>query len=325
MDQKSKQNGLDRREFIKTASVGAVGIGLAGMSASPLMAEEPSGMKKRPLGKTGITVSVIGFGCGGINPQNAALLRTAYENGINLFDTAWGYGKGQSQVGVGKFVETLKDRESICIVTKSSGWNPPRGSAKEVYAALKAKLTSSLADMKTEYVDLFYWPHGANDPKATENEACREALLKLKEEKLIRHVGTSSHSNYVKVCDTAIDDGFYEVLMPVINICTQNADKAGSPEPGRRRRGRNIEDTSGMLDKAKKKGVGIIGMKVANPGFLGSEADALLKEAFPEENGLSKHQKLYSWMLRHDAVASVLVGIRSANHLMEAIAVGNRA
>jgi len=113
--------------------------------------------------------------------------------------------------------------------------------------------------------------------------------------------------------------------MPVINICTQNKDKAGDVVPGRRRRGRSMEDTRAMLDKAKKKKVGIIGMKVANPGFLGADTDALLEEAFPEEDGFSKHQKLYAWMLRHEAVASVLVGIRSANHLMEAIAVGNKA
>jgi L-galactose dehydrogenase/L-glyceraldehyde 3-phosphate reductase len=324
MGQKSN-DGLDRREFIKTASVGAVGMGLAGMSANPLMAEEPGGMPKRALGKTGMNVSVIGFGCGGVTPQMVPLLQTAFDNGINLFDTAWGYAKGQSQLGIGKFVETLKDRESIYIVTKSTGWNPPRGSTNEVYNALKKRLTSSLKDMKTEYVDLFYWPHGATDLKGTEIKACREALLKLKEEKLIRHIGTSSHRNYAKLCEDAIDDGYYEVLMPVINICTQNPDAAGELAPGRRRRGRGIDDTRNMLKMAKKKKVGIIGMKVANPGFMGTQADALLKEAFPEEEGLSKHQKLYSWMLRDDAVASVLVGIRSAKHLMEAIAVGNKA
>ena len=80
-----------------------------------------------------------------------------------------------------------------------------------------------------------------------------------------------------------------------------------------------------MLKMAKKKKVGIIGMKVANPGFMGADTDALLEKAFPEDEGLSRHQKLYSWMLRDDAVSAVLVGIRSGKHLMEAIAVGNKA
>ena len=39
----------------------------------------------------------------------------------------------------------------------------------------------------------------------------------------MRHLGTSSHSNYTEVCEAAIKDGFYEVLMPVVNICTEPA------------------------------------------------------------------------------------------------------
>lgn len=324
--------GLDRREFLKTATAGAVGLGLVGVSARRSWAQGAEGkqpaarVKTRPLGKTGMNVSVIGYGCGGATPQHLPLLQAAFENGITLFDTAWGYGGGRSEAAVGKFVETLKDRESVQIVTKSSGWSPPRGSSKEVYEALKGRLTESLKRMKSDYVDLFYWPHGASSPEATRNEACKEALLKLKQEKLIRHVGTSSHSNYARTCGAAIEDGFYEALMPVINICTQNPDQAGAVAPRggrRRRRGRDIEDTRAMLKAAAGKKVGIIGMKVANGGFLGANADQLLADAFPQENGLSRHQKLYTWMLRQEGISAVLVGIRDVRHLKEAIEVGN--
>lgn len=329
MSTKRDDGGLDRREFLKTATAGAVGLGLTGMTARTLMAGEPADrVKTRPLGKTGMSVAVIGYGCGGTNPAHLPLLQTAYENGITLFDTAWGYGRGQSEVAIGQFVATLRDRESIHIVTKASGWSPPRGSAKEVYEALKERLTESLKKLQSEYVDLFYWPHGASSPDATRSKACREALLKLKEEKLIRHVGTSSHTNYAKTCEAAVEDGFYEALMPVINICTQNPDKAGAVQPRggrRRRRGRELEDTRPMLKAAIKKKVGIIGMKVANGGYLGANTDELLAKAFPKETGLSRHQKLYSWMLQQKGVASVIVGIRQATHLKEAIAVGKLA
>ncbi|MHC5050728.1 MAG: aldo/keto reductase, partial [Planctomycetota bacterium] len=326
--------GLDRREFLKTATAGAVGLGLTGMTARPLMAqggaaeaEKPTGLvKTRPLGKTGMNVAVVGYGCGGLTPRHLPLLQAAYANGVTLFDTAWGYGRGQSEVAIGKFVATLKDRESIHIVTKSSGWSPPRGSAKEVYTALKGRLTESLQRMKTEYVDLFYWPHGANSPAAIRNKACQEALLKLKEEKLIRHIGTSSHSNYTEVCEAAIKDGFYEALMPVINICTQKPDEAGDVKPGRRRqRGRPVEDTRPMLKAAIKKKVGIIGMKVANFRFLGANTQALLDKTFPEDSNLSLHQKAYTWMLKQEGISSVIVGIGNANHLKEAIEVGKLA
>jgi aryl-alcohol dehydrogenase-like predicted oxidoreductase len=176
--------------------------------------------------------------------------------------------------------------------------------------------------MKTEYVDIFYWPHGATNLQGTKIPACRDALRELKQEGLIRHIGTSSHTNYAKLSEDAIEEGFYEVLMPVINICTQNPDKAGPAPQGRRRRGRSIEDTTRILPAAKRKKVGIVGMKVANPGFLGSNTDLLLSGEYPADSPLSRHQKLYSWMLREESLASVIVGIRSVKHLQEAIAVG---
>ncbi|MHC4136677.1 MAG: aldo/keto reductase [Planctomycetota bacterium] len=319
MSTQRDDGGLDRREFLKTATAGAVGLGLTGMTARSLMADggkQPADrVKTRPLGKTGMKVAVVGYGCGGLNPQHLPLLQAAYANGITLFDTAWGYGNGQ-------------DRESIHIVTKASAWRPPRGSTKEVYDALKGRLTESLKRLKSEYVDLFYWPHGANSPDATRNKACREALQKLKEEKLLRHVGTSSHTNYAKTCEAAVKDGFYEALMPVINICTQNPDKAGAVQQRggrRRRRGREVEDTRPMLKAAIRKKVGIIGMKVANGGYLGANFQDLLAEAFPKETGLSRHQKLYTWMLKQEGISSVIVGIRNAMHLKEAIEVGKLA
>jgi aryl-alcohol dehydrogenase-like predicted oxidoreductase len=321
-----KDDGVDRRQFLKSATVGAVGLSLTGLNVlADEKGEPPATVKTRPLGKTGMTVAVVGFGCGGVTPQHLPLLQAAYEHGMTLFDTAWGYQGGQSETAVGQFVKTLKDRASIHIVTKASGWSPPRGSAKDVYKSVKERLTESLKRLQSEYVDLFYWPHGANKPDATRNEACQEALKKLVEEKLIRHVGTSSHSNYVGVCDAAIDDGFYEALMPVVNICTQNPGAAGDVAKGRRRRGRGIEDTRAMLKKAKEKKVGIIGMKVANPGFLGANTDKLLDAAFPKDSRLSRHQKLYAWALKQEGVASVIVGIRSALHLRQAIEVGKLA
>ena len=117
-------------------------------------------------------------------------------------------------------------------------------------------------------------------------------------------------------------DGFYEALMPVINICTQHPDDAGDVQGGRRRRrGRPIEDTRPMLKAAIKRKVGIIGMKVANPGFLGANTQALLDKAFPRSD-LSLHQKAYTWMLQQEGISSVIVGIRNAMHLKQAIEVG---
>ena len=77
-----------------------------------------------------------------------------------------------------------------------------------------------------------------------------------------------------------------------------------------------------MLAQAKAKNVGVMAMKVANPGYLGDGTDALLAQAFPGESAFSRHQKLYQFALDQAGVAVDVIGIRSALHLKEAIALG---
>jgi len=113
--------------------------------------------------------------------------------------------------------------------------------------------------------------------------------------------------------------------MPVANICTQNAAVAGQLKPGRRGRRRPVEDTTGILKAAAKKNVGIVAMKVAKDSYLTGQTDALLAKEFPQDSPLSRHQKLYTYMLKQTGVSAVVAGIYSATHLREAIAVGRRA
>ena len=77
-----------------------------------------------------------------------------------------------------------------------------------------------------------------------------------------------------------------------------------------------------MLATAKKNKVGLVAMKVANPGYLSEKTDALLAKAFPAASKLSRHQKLYTYMLGQPGVSAVVVGIRSVLHLKEMLEVG---
>jgi len=307
-------------------------MALTGVAAHRAFADEEEKkprsdlVKRRPLGKTGIEGSVIVYGCGGLGTEHLPLLRAAYERGVNLYDVAWSYQRGQAEVALGNFVETLKDRESIHIITKASGFRVPKGSSKEVYTALKTSITQSLERLKTDYIDVLYYPHGATDPKQFQNGAMNDALAKLKEEKLVKHLGASSHTNYKRVATAAIEKSHCDVFMPVANICTQNPSAAGQPAQGRRRgRGRAIEDTREVLEAAAKKKVGLVAMKVANGGYLTGATDKLLEKEFPKDSKLSRHQKLYTYMLKQTGVSAVVVGIRSATHLREALVVGASA
>src|SRR5271166_4270388 len=82
-------------------------------------------MKARQLGKSGLEVSAIGFGCMGLNfaygpaleRQSAiALIRTAFENGVTFFDTAEAYGPFTNEEIVGEALAPIRDR--VVIATK---------------------------------------------------------------------------------------------------------------------------------------------------------------------------------------------------------------
>jgi aryl-alcohol dehydrogenase-like predicted oxidoreductase len=324
---------VDRRDFIKGVAAGAVGAGLVGMTAGDVFAEKEGKeaadkkkketVKTRKLGRTKLDVGVVAVGCGPIRPGLEKILSAAADRGINLFDTAWSYGRGQSQVAVGNFLKGRKDREKLFILTKSSGFRP-KSTTKETYEDLKKRVQACLKDLQTDYIDIFMSPHGASTPAAVRNKFLQEALTKLKEDdKLIKWIGTSSHSNYAATCEAAIKDGFYDCLMPVVNIGTQNVKNVKLPERGRRGRPpMKPADTKKMLKLAKEKNVGIIVMKAAQRGFIPANVDDLLKGEFKKDSKLSLHQKLYSYVLKQEGVSCVTVGMNDVKFLKEAYDIG---
>ncbi|MFQ5822294.1 MAG: aldo/keto reductase, partial [Candidatus Heimdallarchaeota archaeon] len=103
-------------------------------------------LQKRRLGRTGLQVSVIGFG--GIpiiaRSRNEAekVVRYAYEKGINYFDTARAYGDSEEKIGA-----ALKDvRDEVVIATKT------HQRTKE--SAARAGLKQSLRNLQTDRIDL---------------------------------------------------------------------------------------------------------------------------------------------------------------------------
>ena len=329
MSHTHREGGLDRRRFITGVTAGVAGLAISGAGAHDVLADDKKArsdlVKRRPLGKTGIDGSVVIYGCGGLKSEHLPLLKTAYERGVNVYDVAWGYQRGQAEVALGEFLATLKDRRDVHVITKTTGFKPPKGSTKDVYTALKQGLGESLKRMKTDYVDVLYCPHGATNPNQFDNAPLKEALAKLKEEKLVKHVGASSHTNYAGVGAAAVKDSWCEVFMPVANICTQNLASAGTLPAGRGKRGRGLEDTTKLLTAAGKRKMGLVAMKVANKGYLSDQTDALLAKAFPADSKLSRHQKLYTYMLKQPGVSAVVIGVRSVLHLREMLVVGAQA
>ena len=118
------------------------------------------------------------------------LLRKAYEMGINYFDTAMVYHKGESEKIFGKAFEPYP-RDSYLIADKMSIW---LCSDEE---DMKARFYNQLKTLKTDYID-FYLVHSLNRNhyKKVKDLHCVEFLQQMKQEGKIKHLGFSFHDTY---------------------------------------------------------------------------------------------------------------------------------
>ena len=122
-------------------------------------------MQKRTLGKTGLEVSALGFGCMGISQSygrpssredGIAIIRAAVDRGVTFFDTAEVYGPYTNEDVVGEALEPVRDHVSIA--TKF-GWNIAQNKMAGLNSRpsqIRAVADASLKRLRTDRIDLFY-------------------------------------------------------------------------------------------------------------------------------------------------------------------------
>lgn len=181
------------------------------------------------LGRTGLRVSVAGFGCGGSSrlgqasgaskDQSVALLRQAIDRGVNFFDTAQAYGTEEI---VGAAVRDVP-RDSVVLSTKSLIASGGRAfDASEVVANLE----QSLRQMKTDYVDVFHLHAVPLDDYDRALDGLIPALLREKEKGKIRHIGiTESPPRDADhaMLHRAFEDDVWDVVMVGFHMMHQSA------------------------------------------------------------------------------------------------------
>ena len=179
-------------------------------------------MRYRTLGDTGISVSEIGFGTipilsGNVpvlpdyyspDPDTAvSVMRSAYEMGCNLYDTAIPGEYGDAEYKLGRFVSRVP-RDSIIISDKAR---------KYTGEEMRAAVLQSCDNLGTR-PDI-YFVHQADEKNADlvfSPDGALEALHRLKREGVIRFVGIASH--YCSVLERAADDPRVDVLQASGNI-----------------------------------------------------------------------------------------------------------
>jgi aryl-alcohol dehydrogenase-like predicted oxidoreductase len=187
-----KESKDSRRTFLKAA--GAIGAGSIIATLAPFVnASDKGGSKRiapvtvptRPLGKTGVNVSILSLG-GVLGMSDLLIFRQAIKMGVTYWDTADSYGGGKNEKAIGKyFAKFPNDRKRVFLVTKAATSDPKK---------LTEKLNTSLQRMNTSYIDM-YFIHYVKDVKDKLTGEVKAWAEKTKAEGKIRFFGFSAHKN----------------------------------------------------------------------------------------------------------------------------------
>ena len=205
-------------------------------------------MKQRPLGKSGVMVSEISFGCwtmGGLNwvdgsPNGWAnvdeaevtrAVKIALDAGVNHFDNADVYGNGRAERMLASVFKSLGiDIKSAIIATKTGHF---KGTAAHGYepAHIRHQCEQSLINLKRDYIDLYYFHHGNFGENGEYLEAAASTMHELVKEGKVRVVGQSAYNvadferavpvvkpAVLQSWASALKDEFVRPGSPVVNL-----------------------------------------------------------------------------------------------------------
>ena len=308
-------------------------------------------MQKRKLGRTGLEVSVLGYGAGAVGglftkgtaaDQERAAAR-AIEAGVNYFDTAALYGNGESERNLGRVLKALK--ADVVVGTKVRLSAEHRA---DVAKAIAQGMDDSLRRMGRDHVDLFQLHNPLVAKDGGDNLAIdvalnevAPALEKLRKAGKTRFIGLSGVGETAAL-QRAIDSKLFDTIQVVYNALNPSA---GGPMP----KGAPGQDYGRLLDRAKAADMGTIiiralaggalagtaerhplAMQVVDP--IGSAPDfaadvARAKELEPlvrEGVAGSLTELAERFVIAHPAVSTMLVGYSTLDQLEAAIAAVNK-
>jgi aryl-alcohol dehydrogenase-like predicted oxidoreductase len=230
-------------------------------------------MQTRALGRTGLNVSLLGFGCGAVGglmvrgepgDQERAVAR-AVELGINYFDTAAMYGNGASETNLGRVLSVL--RPDVLVATKTKVDPDARG---RIGKAIFDSADASLRRLRRESVDVFqlHTPvtidgeDGSLDVQTVVAEVV-PAFEALRRQGKIRSYGFSATGDAATL-PLLIDTGAFDVAQIIYNALNPSAGNAARAATG--------PDFGNALRRAHDTGMGTVAIRVLAAGALsGSE------------------------------------------------------
>jgi len=233
---------FDRRQFLKL-SAGAALLYSVGRFFPMHTGRASEPLPKRTLGKTGFRVSLFSLGGQGIIEQpgteeeSVAIIEKALDEGVNYIDTAPSYGRGTSEQYIGRVMKHRRDE--VFLATKTHD---------RTYSGTMRLFEESLERLQTDYIDL-YQLHNVRTDQDLEgifgDGGALEALLELKEQGVVKHLGITGHRD-----PQVLLDGIGRFDFDCILLALNPADIHHDPFQ------------TDLLEMAVEKDMGIVAMKI---------------------------------------------------------------
>ena len=305
-------------------------------------------MEMRVYGRTGMRLSVLGFGCGAVGglmvrgdplDQERAVAR-AIEAGVNYFDTAVQYGDGESEKNLGRVLQKLKPA-NVVVGTKVRLPLEERG---RIADAIAKSLDASLTRLRLDRVDIFHLHNSitatGGGPALSVRQVLDEVVPAFQR---LRQQGKTRFLGITAVGDTAalhqvIDSRAFDSAQVAYNMLNPSAAEnlpANYP----------AQDYGRLFDHTQAAGTGVIGIRVLAGGALSGSAERhpiaspppepigsamsyaadierarrlgpLVKEGF----AASLTEAATRFVLSHPAVGTILVGIATPQQFEDALA-----
>lgn len=294
-------------------------------------------MQLRNFGRTGMQLSILGFGCGAVGgfmvrgdpAEQERTIAHALEAGVNYFDTAVQYGDGESERNLGRVLQNLKPANAV-VGTKV---RLPPATFGRIADTITASLEGSLSRLRRDRADIFHLHNPVTLQGGGTSLSARQvldevvpALERLRAQGKIRFLGLTG------VGDTAalhqvIDAGVFDSAQVVYNMLNPSAAVAlPANYPA--------QDYQRLFDHTRNAGVGVVGIRVLAGGALSGSAERhpiaspapepigsamsydadiararrlmpLVKEGF----ALSLTEAATRFAISHDAMGTILVGL----------------
>lgn len=232
-----------RRSFLAKSITGVSAISIGTNVLANTSFWEEKGMPTRPLGKTGVDVSILGLGGWHIrsvkdNNEAFKIIDAAIGEGLTFLDNSWDYHKGAAEELIGDALQRNGLRKKAFVMTKFCDRD---------YKGAMQHLEDSLRRLKTDYLDLwqFHEFNYDNDPEWALEKGGLKAVMEAKKSGKVRFIGFTGHKDpriHLKALELPMD---WDTVQMPINIMDAHY--------------RSFQNQ--VVPVCNEKNIGVIGMK----------------------------------------------------------------